>query len=58
MPRFIIITDTTTELFDGKMSDLQHRLKVLTETTGKVPFGARRSLHRNRNITGGPGKND
>lgn len=38
MPRFIIITDTTTELFDGKFSDLQHRLKVLTETTGKVPI--------------------
>lgn len=38
MPRFIIITDTNTELFDGKFSDLQHRLKVLTETTGKVPI--------------------
>lgn len=38
MPQFIIITGDRTELFDGKFPDLQHRLKVLTETTGKVPI--------------------
>lgn len=38
MPRYIIITDKTTELLDGTPQQLQERIKLIYERDGIVPI--------------------